>query len=590
MRRVAVVLFNLGGPDAPEAVRPFLENLFTDPAILRVPGFVRPWLGRFIAARRTKAASENYAILGGRSPLRELTEEQGRALEGALKAGAAPGEEHRCFIAMRYWHPFSDKAARAVRDWGATEVVLFPLYPQFSTTTTGSSIAAWTEAARAIGLRLPTTTVCCWHSDTGFADATAALLREAWDKARAEVPPGTGLRVLFSAHGLPESIVKHGDPYQWQVERTVAAVVAGDGCRGAGPSGLLPVPRHAAALDRAEHGRGAGKRRRRTGWRRWSAPSPSFPSTPKPSWNSTSSTASSRTSSACLATSARRRRTATRPSSPPWPRWCDGRGTANGSSAPSPAHGNARGCMATARTPGRQPRRRHPGRAKRCDDRNEAAAASRRGALRLRRRAGRQRRVGEQVGGGGTDGPRLADLGRGMPRVLPRHGAARHAAGDRGAGRPPAASLGGGADGAHRGGHAAGDGADTGRPRGRAGGGGSGVARRGRLQCGTGGTRRQARTAGTGGALRRPRLLLRGRGPAQAGARHLPRRGARLRRRRPATAWWWRTACSACAPESPPAAACSASSAKATPAVLAAAGAEPFGSMTALPGLLGLEP
>jgi ferrochelatase len=225
MRRVAVVLFNLGGPDAPEAVRPFLQNLFTDPAILRVPSFVRPWLGRFIAARRTKAASENYAILGGRSPLRELTEEQGRALEAALNAGAAADEEHRCFVAMRYWHPFSEEAARAVKDWGATEVVLLPLYPQYSTTTTGSSVSAWEEAARAIGLGLPTTTVCCWHSDEGFVSATAALVRGAWDKARAELPEGPGPRVLFSAHGLPESIVKRGDPYQWQVERTVAAVV-----------------------------------------------------------------------------------------------------------------------------------------------------------------------------------------------------------------------------------------------------------------------------------------------------------------------------------------------------------------------------
>jgi protoporphyrin/coproporphyrin ferrochelatase len=234
MRRVAVVLFNLGGPDSPEAVRPFLENLFTDPAILRVPGFVRPWLGRFIAARRTKAASENYAILGGRSPLRELTEEQGRALEAALNAGAAAagGEEHRCFVAMRYWHPFSEEAARAVRDWGATEVVLLPLYPQFSTTTTGSSAAAWTGAARAAGLRLPTTTICCWHSDGGFVSATAALVRRAWDEARSGLPDGTGLRVLFSAHGLPESIVKRGDPYQWQVERTVAAVVERLGIEG----------------------------------------------------------------------------------------------------------------------------------------------------------------------------------------------------------------------------------------------------------------------------------------------------------------------------------------------------------------------
>ncbi len=233
MRRVAVVLFNLGGPDAPEAVRPFLENLFTDPAILRVPNFVRPWLGRFIAARRTKAASENYAILGGRSPLLELTEEQGRALEAALNAaGAAEGEEHRCFVCMRYWHPFSEEAARAVKDWGATEVVLLPLYPQYSTTTTGSSITAWEEAAQTIGLRLPTTTVCCWHSDENFVSATAALVRGAWDEARAGLPDGAGLRVLFSAHGLPESIVKRGDPYQWQVERTVAAVVERLGVEG----------------------------------------------------------------------------------------------------------------------------------------------------------------------------------------------------------------------------------------------------------------------------------------------------------------------------------------------------------------------
>lgn len=222
-RKVAVVLFNLGGPDAPESVRPFLENLFMDPAILRVPGFIRPWLGRLIAARRTKAATENYAILGGRSPLRELTEAQGTALEAALNAGGAA--EHRCFVAMRYWHPFSAEAARAVRDWGAEEVVALPLYPQFSTTTTGSSMAAWDEACAAIGLRLPTATLCCWHSDPGFAAATARLVQVAHDQARAALPPDVPLRILFSAHGLPESIVKRGDPYQWQVERTVAAVV-----------------------------------------------------------------------------------------------------------------------------------------------------------------------------------------------------------------------------------------------------------------------------------------------------------------------------------------------------------------------------
>jgi protoporphyrin/coproporphyrin ferrochelatase len=221
--RVAVVLFNLGGPDRPESVRPFLVNLFTDPAILRVPAWVRPWLGRLIAWRRSRAAAENYAVLGGRSPLLELTQDQARALEEVL---AADGIEARCFVAMRYWHPMSEEAARAVAEWGPDEVLLLPLYPQFSTTTTGSSLAAWEEAAARAGLSAPTTTLCCWHSDDGFAAATAALLDAAWTKALAALPAEVPLRILFSAHGLPESIVKAGDPYQWQVERTVAAVVA----------------------------------------------------------------------------------------------------------------------------------------------------------------------------------------------------------------------------------------------------------------------------------------------------------------------------------------------------------------------------
>jgi ferrochelatase len=218
--RTAIVLLNLGGPDRPEAVRPFLVNLFTDPAILRVPFFVRPWLGRRIASARQKPASANYALLGGRSPLLELTEQQAKALERAL-----PELDARSFIAMRYWHPLSLETARAVRDWGADEVVLLPLYPQYSTTTTGSSLTAWREAAARVGLTLPTTAVCCWHSEPGFAAATAALLRLSWEEARASLPRGTRLRLLFSAHGLPESIVRSGDPYQFQVERTVAAVL-----------------------------------------------------------------------------------------------------------------------------------------------------------------------------------------------------------------------------------------------------------------------------------------------------------------------------------------------------------------------------
>jgi protoporphyrin/coproporphyrin ferrochelatase len=219
--RVAIVLFNLGGPDRPEAIGPFLRNLFSDPAILRVPFFVRPFLARLIAGRRLRPATENYALLGGSSPLLRLTEEQARALAAAL-----PELEARCFIAMRYWHPFSDAAARAVKAWGPDEVVLLPLYPQFSTTTTGSSLDAWREAACNAALIAPVSSLCCYPEDASFAAATAAAVRTAWEAARAALDPAVPLRVLFSAHGLPESIVRAGDPYQWQVERTVAAVLA----------------------------------------------------------------------------------------------------------------------------------------------------------------------------------------------------------------------------------------------------------------------------------------------------------------------------------------------------------------------------
>ena len=219
--RVAVVLFNLGGPDRPEAIRPFLLNLFNDPAILRVPFFVRPFLARRIAAARLEPARASYAALGGRSPLLELTRAQAAALESELT-----GFDAKCFIAMRYWHPFSDETAKAVRDWKPDAVVLLPLYPQHSTTTTGSSLTVWREAAARVGLVADTTVLCCYPTDAGYVAATASLLRSAWHAAREQLAPTTGLRVLFSAHGLPESIVQGGDPYQWQIEQTVAHVLA----------------------------------------------------------------------------------------------------------------------------------------------------------------------------------------------------------------------------------------------------------------------------------------------------------------------------------------------------------------------------
>jgi protoporphyrin/coproporphyrin ferrochelatase len=217
--KVAIVLFNLGAPDSPAAVRPFLMNLFTDPAILRVPFFIRPLLARIIALKRVKPASANYALLGGKSPLLELTQAQAWALESAL-----PELDARCFVAMRYWHPFSYAIAHAVREWDPEEVLLLPLYPQYSTTTTGSSLTAWREAAARVGLVKPVRTLCCYYSDTGYVEAIAAIVQRSHAAARATLDAEVPLRVLFSAHGLPEIIVKRGDPYQYQIEQTAAAV------------------------------------------------------------------------------------------------------------------------------------------------------------------------------------------------------------------------------------------------------------------------------------------------------------------------------------------------------------------------------
>jgi len=223
--KLAVVLFNLGGPDRPEAVRPFLTNLFSDPAIIAVPQPFRALLAWAIARRRTPTAQEIYGRIGGRSPIVPETEAQARALEAAL---AGRGIEARAFIAMRYWHPFGHEAAAAVKAWGADRIVLLPLYPQYSTTTSASSLKDWHAAAARAGLSLPVETVCCWPGEPGFIAAQATLLKD----AIARVPAGQPFRVLFSAHGLPERVIAKGDPYQWQVEQTSAATVAALGHEG----------------------------------------------------------------------------------------------------------------------------------------------------------------------------------------------------------------------------------------------------------------------------------------------------------------------------------------------------------------------
>ncbi len=216
--KLAIVLFNLGGPDSLDAVEPFLRNLFSDPAILSLPGPVRYSLAWFIANRRAPFARDIYAKLGGRSPILEQTQSQAVALDKLLNAR---GVDAKSFIAMRCWKPFSDEAAADVKRWGADRIVLLPLYPQFSTTTTASSLLDWKRAAAKAGLTAPTTEICCYPDASGFIAAESDLIKQ----TRTGATPGVDYRLLLSAHGLPKRTIAKGDPYQWQVERTAKAIV-----------------------------------------------------------------------------------------------------------------------------------------------------------------------------------------------------------------------------------------------------------------------------------------------------------------------------------------------------------------------------
>lgn len=226
MKKIAVVLFNLGGPDSKKSIRPFLFNFFTDPNIIRLPYPFRWMIAQLIAHRRSKKeAGNSYAELGDKSPLLANTQAQADALESLLNDGK--DTEYKVFISMRYWHPMADDVVQNVKGWNADEIVLLPLYPQYSTTTTRSSYQAWSRAAEKYHLHTPSKLVCCYPLENGFVRASAALVRDVYEKAALET--GMVPRLLFSAHGLPEDIVKDGDPYQWQCEQTASEIAKATG-------------------------------------------------------------------------------------------------------------------------------------------------------------------------------------------------------------------------------------------------------------------------------------------------------------------------------------------------------------------------
>ena len=221
-QKIAVVLFNLGGPDAPEAVKPFLMNFFMDRNIINLPIPFRCFVAAMIARKRSRGeALESYSELGGASPLLKNTQAQAKALEKALKT--KDGSKFKAFVCMRYWHPMAPEVVRQVRDWDADKIVFLPLYPQFSTTTSWSSLENWDKHAAEAGyLDVPRSVVCCYPFQDGFIKASVDNVKEQLKAAKKD--GHKDIRVLFSAHGLPEDIVKGGDSYQWQCEQSAEKI------------------------------------------------------------------------------------------------------------------------------------------------------------------------------------------------------------------------------------------------------------------------------------------------------------------------------------------------------------------------------
>ena len=214
----AVILFNLGGPDKLENVEPFLFNLFNDPAILNLPKIFRFPLAKLIANRRAPVAKKIYGKLGGSSPILKLTMEQSNKLEKRLNKNKDL-DEYRCFVVMRCWHPRASKVINEVKLFNPEEAILLPLYPQFSASTSGSSIKEWNDICKMNNYEVKTSIICCYPTDKDFIKAHTLEINN-------KINGINNYKLIFSAHGLPEKNVKKGDPYQWQIEQTVKEIVS----------------------------------------------------------------------------------------------------------------------------------------------------------------------------------------------------------------------------------------------------------------------------------------------------------------------------------------------------------------------------
>ena len=213
----AVILFNLGGPDNLDSVEPFLFNLFNDPAIINIPSIIRYPLAKFISKRRTPISKNIYKEIGNKSPILELTQKQAESLENNLmKKG-----DYKCFVVMRCWHPRASDVIKKVIKYNPEEVTLLPLYPQYSASTSGSSINEWNSLCKKENFKVKTKTICCYPTENNFLESHTNLIKKTLKTLESK-----NFKLLFSAHGLPENKIKKGDPYQWQIEKTVEGIMS----------------------------------------------------------------------------------------------------------------------------------------------------------------------------------------------------------------------------------------------------------------------------------------------------------------------------------------------------------------------------
>ena len=212
----AVLLFNLGGPDKLDSVQPFLFNLFNDPSIISIPSLFRYPLAKLISFKRAPTAKKIYKSIGNKSPILELTNEQSAGLERRL----SKDDDYKCFVIMRCWHPRASYVIKKVKEYNPEEIILLPLYPQYSAATSGSSIKEWKDLCRKENYNIKTKTICCYPTENNFIESHISLIKKTLEKLE-----NNNLKLIFSAHGLPESKIKKGDPYQWQVEETVKEIM-----------------------------------------------------------------------------------------------------------------------------------------------------------------------------------------------------------------------------------------------------------------------------------------------------------------------------------------------------------------------------